>query len=118
MKMEIEKEKLPKGCSYALKTTMIENAFKENNITTNTHLIYSHSEIFFDAHYWIPNQNNDYYRFYIRAGHVESTKRKEAMMFMQNSVIPEFIEWAKELISLPDNSTKLLEEPYFRRNFT
>ena len=116
--MEIEKRKLPKGYSYALKSTMIENVFKENNITTYTHLIYCYSEIFFDAHYLIPNQNVDYYRFYIRAGHVESIRRKEAMMFMQNSVIPEFIKWANELISLPENSTKLLEGPYFRRNFT
>ena len=116
--MKIEKQKLPKGFSYALKTSMIERAFQENNITINTNLIYSFSEIFFDAHFWIPNKNVDYYRFYIRAGHVQSGRRKEAMMFMQKTVIPEFIEWAKELVSLPENSTKLSDSLYFRRDFT
>jgi hypothetical protein len=116
--MKIEKQKLPKGFSYALKTSMLERAFIETKITIDTHLIYSNSEIFFDAHYWIPNKNVDYYRFYIRAGHVQSGRRKEAMIFMKNIVIPEFIEWAKELVSLPENSTKLSDDLYFRRDFT
>ena len=93
--MKIEKQKLPKGFSYALKSSMIVRAFEESKITIDTHLIYSISEIFFDAHYWIPNKNVDYYRFYVRAGHVQSARRKEAMIYMQQSVIPEFIEWAK-----------------------
>ena len=40
------------------------------------------------------------------------------MIFMQKTVIPEFIEWAKELVSLPENSTKLSDNLYFRRDFT
>ena len=116
--MKIEKQKLPKGLSYALKSSLLEEAFKENKIKTDTHLVFSISDIFFDAHYWLPNENIDYHRFYIRTGHVQSEKRKEATMFMQESVMPEFIKWAKELVSLPENSTKLSESLYFRRDFT
>jgi hypothetical protein len=116
--MEIEKQKLPKGYSYAIKTSIIKNAFEENNITTDTKLIYSISKIFFDAHYWIPNHNRDYYSFYIRVGHVQSDRRQEAVLFMQNTVIPEFIAWAKDLVFLPDDSTKLLGNLYFSRDFT
>ena len=33
-------------------------------------------------------------------------------------IYPFAIEWAKELVSLPENSTKLSESLYFRRDFT
>jgi hypothetical protein len=116
--MKIEKHKLPKGFSYALKSSMLEKAFTENNIITTTQLIYSKSDIFFDAYYWLPNHNVDYSRFYIRAGHVQSDQRKAALQYTQDIVIPDFIRWAKELFSLPEDNTKLLRENYFRRNFT
>ncbi|MCP4214259.1 MAG: hypothetical protein GY765_06360 [bacterium] len=116
--MIIDKQKLPKGCSYALKTSMMEKAFAENEITTHTHLIYSMSKIFFHAYYWLPNPNIDYFRFYIRVGHVQSSRRREALQYMQDSVIPEFIRWAKEMVSLPSNSTGLSKELEFRRDFT
>jgi hypothetical protein len=116
--MNIEKHKLPTGYSFALKTSMLEKALIDNNIIIDTQLICSKSEIFFDAHYWLPNQNVDYPRFYIRVGHVKSNRRKDALKYMHEVVITEFIKWAKEIISLPEQSTKLTSENYFRKNFT
>lgn len=118
MKIESEKNRLPKGLSYALKTSILQKAFDDNKITTSTHLIYLKSEIFFDAHYWLPNDNIDYCRFYIRSGYVKSEDRQRAHKFIQNTVIPDFIKWANEILSLPDNSPKLFNQPYFKRNFT
>ena len=117
MKIDIEKEKLPKGLSYALKTSTIERVLVENQIDTYVHLIYSKSKIFFDAHYWLPNENVDYFRLYVRAGSVQSNQRKDAEIYMNNIVIPAFVVWAKRLTKLPENSTELLSENYFCRNF-
>ena len=116
--MNIKKEKIPKGFSYALKSSMIVEAFEENSISTDTSLNYYHSSIFFHAHYWLPNQNVDYCRFYICASSIKSDKRQEALRYLSSCVIPEFIVWAKESISLSDRSTKLLKEIYFRKDFT
>ncbi len=115
--MIIEKQKLPKGFSYPLKTSMLEAALAENRITTETHLIYSISKMFFDAHYWLPNENVDHYRFYVRVGHVSSTERKKAQAYMKNKVIPNFIAWAKELTQLPISSTKLSGDLYYYKNY-
>ena len=117
MKIQSEKDKLPKGLSYALKTSILQKAFDDQNITISTNLIYSKSEIFFDAHYWLPNKNCDYCRFYIRAGTVKSEDRQRAYKFMQEKVIPDLVKWANEILSLPDNSPKLSKQPYFTRYF-
>jgi len=117
--MKIDKDKIPKGSSFALKSSILLKAFEKSKITTETHLCFiNNNKILFDAHYWLPNKNVDYFRFYIRTGVVPSNRRKEAKEFLEKEVIPEFIEWAVNLINLPGNSTKLLTEKYFIRNFT
>jgi hypothetical protein len=115
--MDIEKEKLPKGFSYPLKSSILENVLQENNISTYVQLNYIKSKIFFDAHYWLPNNNVDYDRFYIRVGCLDSSKHKEAVDFMQKIVLKDFIIWAKKLLSAPKNSLLIEKYNYFVKDF-
>jgi len=115
-KIFVERDKVRKGFSYPLKSSFIENLFSENNITIHTYLNYINSEIFFDAHFWLPNDNVPYPRFYIRCGSVLSTKKNESSGYFVNLVLPEFISWAKNISSLPLNSTKLYSDNYFRKD--
>ena len=107
--MLVEKDKLPKGFSYALKTSKLEEAINEANIETDLHLIYCGPPSkmpLFAVEFWLPNQNVEYDRFYIRSGVVESGNRKTVEGIVNSKVIPSFIDWALDIISLPINSTK------------
>ncbi|WP_186375998.1 hypothetical protein [Hyella patelloides] len=44
---------------------------------------------------------------------MKSYFRREAQERMHAKVIPEFIQWAKEIIMLPDNSTQLSHNLHF-----
>ena len=89
----------------------------DSNIIIDTQLLYSPTHQFFEAFYWLPNHNIDYYRLYIRTGSVVSSSAKHAKTFLETEVIPEFILWLKELISLPDNSPKLNNELCFFKSY-
>ena len=115
--MDIEKGKLPKGLSYPLKSSALSNALEAADISVSIHLIYEANQLFFEAFYWLPNDNVEYDRFYIRTGAVKSEHAKLARTEMGNHVIPEFIKWAKEILSLPQNSPKLQEKLHFAKSF-
>jgi hypothetical protein len=115
--MDIEKGKIPKGLSYALKSSVLENSLEAANIKINVHLIYDTNHVFFEAFYWLPNENIGYDRFYVRTGAVESKEARRARGFMESQVIPDFIKWANKIIRLPSNSPKLQEKPHFSRAF-
>ncbi len=70
-------------------------------------------DVFFESFYWLPNENIDYDRFYIRTGTVKSSLRHEAKERMEQEIIPEFIIWSKQIIALPENSTKLKHNLHF-----
>jgi hypothetical protein len=111
--MHIEKSKIPKGLSYPLKSSVLANALNAACITVQVHLIYNSRNNFFEAFYWLPNENVDHDRFYIRTGSVASQDSMKAKDHMESIVIPEFIKWANDILSLPDNSPILQEKPYF-----
>jgi len=117
MKIDIEKDKLQKGLSYAFKTSDIEKVLTENQIESNVYLTYSKSKIFFDAWYSPPTENMGYVRLYVRGGSIQSDQRKEAVIYMNDIVFPDFVGWLKRGIKLPKNSTKLFNDNYFRRDF-
>jgi 3-mercaptopyruvate sulfurtransferase SseA len=102
--MYIEKSKLPKGMSYPLKSSVLETALDSGGITLNTHLIYyGIGKFFFDAHFWLTNQNVPYERLYIRTSAVPAADATDARTFMTTTVIPEFVTWVQGILSLPPN---------------
>jgi hypothetical protein len=123
MRFTIEKPKLQKGLSYALKTSILKEAIEATGIDCNIDLDYWNpyripvGETILECHYWLPNENVDYDRFYIRAGTVKSENRKIAQELLKDEVIPQFIDWLSKIKSLPENSTKLKHNMYFNSVF-
>ncbi|GMT49606.1 MAG: hypothetical protein IEMM0008_1145 [bacterium] len=115
--MNISKDKIPKGMSYPLKTSMLEKVLTESNISIHVDLLYVLRSHFFEAFYWFPNENIPYDRLYIRIGAVESRFRKKAQEKMEKEVLPQFIEWANPFMVLPVSSPIQLKRPYFYSDF-
>ena len=113
--MDIEKGKISKGFTYPLKSSLLAKLMSDAGINVNTHLIFDRNHVPFEAFYWLPNQNVEYERFYIRTGAVQKTDAKIAKEYLVNKVLPEFVCWASELLDLPDNSPKLQEKLHFCR---
>lgn len=115
--MDIEKQKLPKGRSYPLKTSILEKMLAEHGIVADTVLYYSISRIFFDAQYnSIPEVANSG-RLTIRVGDVQSDRCKEARQYLLDVVLPEMIKWIRKIDTIPAGGCKMSGDLYFRRDF-
>ena len=97
----------------------MEQELETANINTDISLnfIFGYRNLFFETFYWLPNHNVSYDLFYIRTGVVKSEFRQQAQQKMQQETIPQFIDWATKILSLPPNSTKLSKELYFVSRF-
>ena len=114
--IEIEKPKLPKGLSYALKTSLLQATLEEAQIDCYVHLNYWRPQTgcsVLEAEYWLPNQNVPYPRVYIRAGVVPSSHHKAASDAIAKNILPAFTEWLLRILALPENSPVLHSKPYF-----
>lgn len=112
MTFDIEKPKAWKGLSYVLKSSMLKDEIIARGVDCNVHLIYwtpqrnnqtNYSII--EAEYWLPNQNVDHTRFYIRSGVVPSIDRKKAETILVNEILPKLIDWMENQIKTPIEST-------------
>ncbi len=123
MKFTVEKPKLQKGLSYVLKTSLLKDALEATGLELNIDLIYwnpyriPNGETILECHYWLPNENVDHDRFYIRAGTVKSENRKIAQELLKKEVIPKFVDWIIKIKSLLQNSTALKHNMYFNAVF-
>ncbi len=123
MRFIIEKPKLQKGLSYVLQTSILKNAVEAAGIDCNIDLNYWNpyripvGETILECFYWLPNENVDYDRFYVRAGTVQSENRKIAQELLKEKVIPQFIDWGIKIKLLPANSTLLKHNSYFNAVF-
>ena len=117
----ITKDKIPKQYSFVLKTKQLEELIISNDIKIHIDLIYNYSSqsigSIFEAFYWLPNNNIPYNRLYIRAGALAKEYISIAREKMNEIILPEFKIWIMNILSLPNNSTYLFEEPYFHAIF-
>ena len=116
----ISKPKLPKGYAYILQSSQLNKLLSENHFSIHTDLIYWTPQVLgsiFEVHYWLPNENVQYTRLYIRAGALKSNDANMAKEAMINIVLPQFAIWLDKILKLPDNSPILNETPYFNAVF-
>ena len=102
--MLIEKDKLSKGLAYPLRSSQLVQALAEAEISWDSHLIFSRTQPFFDLLYWPPQSNIPYERLYIRVGAVSASQAWVAREWMQNTVIPEAINWVLIRVSASPQS--------------
>lgn len=111
--MHIEREKLPKGMSYPLKSSLLEESLRQAGIETATGLRIGPGHGFFSASFWPPNANVGHERFHVTSGAVSTEIAYRARQQMNSEVIPGFIAWAKALLALPLNSPKRREPSHY-----
>ena len=114
--LTIEKEKIWKGYSYVLKTSLLKEALAEAKTDIDTHLRYIPREYegIFLARFWIPNERIPYNRLYITASSVPSEQHKNAFEEFKSKAIPAFIDWLTSTLAMPENSPALCNEPFFK----
>lgn len=104
MDFYIEKDKLPKGMSYPLKSSVLKGAFEEADIDIEISLHIGTFAWFLDAHFWPAGGNFNYDRLYVRAGAVDKKNARNAKYKMEQIVIPKLTTWALEKIALNELS--------------
>ncbi|WP_368566318.1 hypothetical protein [Pseudoxanthomonas sp. UTMC 1351] len=115
--MIIEKDKIPKGTSFILRSSALLEALTTAGISVETSLQHLNSKIFFDAFFWPPRPNVQHDRFCVRAGSVPASQARPAREFMESIVLPEFIQWAQGILALPQDSPVRRSEQVFAREF-
>jgi len=115
--VHIEKAPIPKGQTYPLKSSALDDALAKVGVTPETHLIMRPSKIFLDAHFWPPNPRIAHERLYVRVGTVKSSESRAAREFMAAGALPSLIEWLQELLALPERSPSRSVEHYFRQEW-
>ncbi len=114
--ISIEKEKVAKGRSYVLKTSMLEAALTDAGIEVAIDLNYSTPQVdgsILEAFYWMPNPRVPHRRTYLRAGSLSSTEAGEARKELREVALPALVRWLSALQKEPDNSSLLHGEPHF-----
>ncbi|GHT91136.1 hypothetical protein FACS1894185_6080 [Betaproteobacteria bacterium] len=113
--MLIEKDKLPKGASFVLRSSTLELALISAHICLDTSLRHvSNPRVFFEADFWPPNPRVPHERFYIVAGIVPSSLARDARSFLEATSLPQFVSWAQSILALPENSPIRRAKQYFR----
>lgn len=116
----IEKPRLPKGLSYVLKASMLEEALERAGIDCHVELRYWTPQAegsVLEAHYWLPNEHVDHARVHVRAGAVSSAESAAAQQALEVEMLPAFIAWLSGVLALPAGSPLLHGEPYFNASF-
>ena len=116
----IEKDKIPKQYSFVLKTKQLEDLIITNDISIHIDLRYVYWQSIgsiFEAEFRLPNNNIPYNRLYIRAGALPNEYVFAARKEMEEIILPEFKIWITNIINLPNNSTHILNKPYFNAIF-
>lgn len=119
--MEIVKDRLPKGQSYALKPSVLEAALTEAGARTPTTLYQRYhgwwqSGVIFRADFYRVEQSGIEALTVISRA-LPSEQRAAARRYIESEVIPAFIEWIKWLETLPENSTVRREKQSFTRQW-
>jgi hypothetical protein len=115
----VSKPKLPKGLSFVLKTSQLEQALFD--IDCHVYLRYWVPQCggsILEGDYWLPNENFPYPRVYIRAGAIPSALRSAASEALRESALPKFRDWLRKILSLSDKSPALHTHPYFNAEYS
>lgn len=116
--LKIQKEKIPQGYGFSLKTFEWVEAFQSSGITTEMVLRYSRENVYIQVSFWIPNDWRNYEWFYIKIGMVPSKLLPSARETMRIKVIPELIQWMNKLLSFSFEFTRTKEQPVHSMGFS
>jgi hypothetical protein len=101
--MKSETAKLPKGQSYPLKPSKLEEALTSAKLSIDVHLTRTPGK-FFRVHFWPPSPEVPHERIYIQAGSVPSYKASEARDEVERKSLPALITWISDILALDEKS--------------
>ena len=124
MGIEIHKEKLPAGMSYALRPSQLEDLVSAYvSVPTSLHQwrgreLWGERRLL-DATFYPPGRYylNDDEVLHVGSYAVPSAQRQHAIHQLQETVLPEFIRWIVAILAEPDGSTVRRETQRFIRMF-
>jgi hypothetical protein len=95
--------KLPRGQSYPLKPSKLEEALASANIAIDAYLTRTPGR-YFNACFWPPNPNVSYERLYIQAGSVPIDEAERARSEIEETALPAIVEWIAGILALDPKS--------------
>ncbi|MDL2322184.1 hypothetical protein LJC47_07580 [Desulfosarcina sp. OttesenSCG-928-B08] len=116
--ISIKKDNLPKGKSFVLRSSTLHEAMRSKHIVIDTYLRHINSHVFFEGFFWPPGHTIHHERIYVRTGAVPTAQARKARQFTDEFIIPQFIIWVQEILSLPRNAPLRQSEQRFIPDIT
>jgi hypothetical protein len=116
--IQVSKKKLPKGTSYPLKTSMLLEAMKKEGIDLDVNLHYSAGVggcLSFGATFYPPGGIYQNEHILIFVNNVPAIEAKAARAYMEEEILPSFIQWLKDILAHPLKSTLRQERQEFHK---
>ena len=113
--IHVRKEKLPRGLSHPMQTSILDEALRSAGLAIETHIYFSRSKRFFDASFRPADARESDAResidqLILSVGTVPSEHRLEARHYVSVVVIPELVGWLAQLMNAPANFTLWQEQ--------
>jgi hypothetical protein len=111
--LTVEKEKIPLGWQFILKTAVLEKAMNEACLSTAVHIEFKRSEdVILDARFYIPNERVDFPRFFIRVGMVETKYYISRRAIWEQDVPRALVGWMQVQMEVLEQGT-ITGKPHF-----
>ncbi|ATY31268.1 hypothetical protein [Sphingomonas psychrotolerans] len=107
--MKSETAKRPKGQSYPLKSSKLEEVLASAGVSIDVYLIRSPGPLF-DAFFWPPNPNVPYERLYVRAGSVPIEQAADARREIEATALPKLAQWIARILAADRKSSLRREQ--------
>lgn len=109
-----QKDKIPKGKRFVLRTSTLEAAMAAAGIELEAILLHlNRRDPPLECFFWPPNPRVRHERLYVRAGAVESELAREARDFVEQQGVPRLIAWVSGILKPPHDSPLRRAEQYF-----
>lgn len=115
--IKVHKAKIPTHLSFALKTSMLENALEEVDSTCPVELDYHEPELtgaLFEARFCPPSGDYDTHYLHVLAGAVPGEARKEMGNLLKEKVLLEFMVWLEQLQKRPASAPAMQKTHVFQ----
>jgi hypothetical protein len=120
--MEIFKDRLQSGFSYALKPSVLVAALLDAGAATPVTLYQRHKKwwtegVIFRADFYPPGRFhlNETEVLHVTSRSLPSKQRPQARKFIEQAVLPAFVAWLINIEALPSDSTVRREKQSFTR---
>ncbi|WP_375286999.1 hypothetical protein [Sphingomonas sp.] len=105
--------KLPKGQSYPLRPSKLEEALASAALSIDVYLTRTPGR-FFNAHFWPPTPDIPYERIYVQAGSVPSDEASSARAEIESIALPALVRWMAGILALDEKSPARRERSEFK----